>query len=191
MASPILASTFFLTLLLLVGLVFFVRASIKDRTQEWVLASEVEGEQLVRQLRQYFTRRAYRVIKVAAQSPLAEPTASEDLWQQPGAVTWAGQVRPSLFLAFFLSGLAGSGLFCLGLVFSILDPLRASLWPALAVLGPVAGAFYWQGAGREEQVCLRVEEVSEDPQLSRIRVRAHRDELAELQSALNLKPAEP
>ncbi|MEQ8754914.1 MAG: cofactor assembly of complex C subunit B, partial [Coleofasciculus sp. G1-WW12-02] len=44
MSTPILSSTFLLTLLLAVGLFFFIRASVKDRTQKvQLIAQEPEA----------------------------------------------------------------------------------------------------------------------------------------------------
>ncbi len=207
MTDPILASTLVLTLLLLIGLIFFVKASVKDRTQAWVLTSDLAGEQLVQQLRQYFNRRAYQVIAVQPmagsrsqdQSDLEHsdlehkdlanknPTPGSNLWNQPGTVTLVGQVRPSIFLAFFLSALVASGLFCLGLVLTILLPQIGSSGPALALLGPLAGGFYWQGAGRPEQVSLRVEAQTDRPDHSQVLIQGHRDELSDLQRELGLQ----
>ncbi|WP_156177964.1 cofactor assembly of complex C subunit B, partial [Crocosphaera watsonii] len=58
---PILSSTFFLTLLLMVGLFFFIRASVKDRTEQVQLISEVPKTSLLEQLKDYFKQRAYNV----------------------------------------------------------------------------------------------------------------------------------
>ncbi|MBD2104386.1 cofactor assembly of complex C subunit B [Leptolyngbya sp. FACHB-261] len=185
MSDPILASTFVLTLLLLVGLFFFVRASVKDRTQEYILSSDLAGEQLMQQLRQYFTQRAYQVISVVPEDRPRSPE-TRDLWSQPGTITLSGQVRPSAFLAFFLSALTVSGLFCIGLVLSVVYPQLGSSSLGLALLGPAAGLFYWRGAGREERVDLRVEQTELAPRPSRVLIRAHRDEVSELQNALKL-----
>ncbi|WP_254721882.1 cofactor assembly of complex C subunit B [Kovacikia minuta] len=61
MVSSVLLSTFLLTLLLAVGLLFFIRASVKDRTESVRLMSEQPEESIWLQLQQYFTQRAYRV----------------------------------------------------------------------------------------------------------------------------------
>ncbi|MBF2001541.1 MAG: cofactor assembly of complex C subunit B [Synechococcales cyanobacterium C42_A2020_086] len=177
MQIPVLTSTALLTVLLSVGLFFFIRASTKDRTQVVRLVANQQGESLLEQLQQYFTQRAYRLIAVDADQNRA---------------TFAGFVRPSLFLALFLSGLAGVGILCLALVLSLVFPEIGQVFLALLVLAPAAGLFYWQRAGRQEQVSLQVEDLASGaiPQ-SLITVTAHRDELAELQRSLGLKPLDP
>jgi Cofactor assembly of complex C subunit B len=177
MSISVIPSTFFLTVLLAIGLLFFIRASVKDRTQVIQLASEQPEESLLTQLRQYFDQRAYRVVAVdAAQNK----------------VTFEGVVRPSLFLAIFLTLLAATGLLCLVLVLSMSLPNISTFWFGLLLLSPLAGVFYWKGAGRSEQVSLKIESVSTENATvrSRITVQAHRDELAELQRSLSLKAYE-
>jgi hypothetical protein len=59
---------------------------------------------------------------------------------------------------------------------------------ALVLLSPLSGIFYWQKAGRIEKVSLKMEAIqNEQHSSSIITVVAHRDELAELQRALQLK----
>lgn len=174
MNTAILSSTFLLTLLLAVGLFFFIRASVKDRTQQVKLIAQEPEESLVRRLQQYFDNRAYQVATVDAAT------------QQ---VTFQGFVRPSLMLALFLTVLAAVGILCLSLVLSYLYPTLTSAFLGLVFLAPAAGVFYWKNAGRREQVSLIVE--AEPTQgtgtQSLITVTAHRDELRALQQALNLK----
>ncbi|NEQ63648.1 MAG: cofactor assembly of complex C subunit B, partial [Moorea sp. SIO4A1] len=104
MNTTILASTLWLTLLLAVGLFFFIRASVKDRIQQVKLASPETEESLLNQLKQYFYQRAYQVAAVDAAT---------------NQVTFQGIVRPSWFLAIFLTVLAACGILCLSLVLSI------------------------------------------------------------------------
>jgi len=175
--TPILSSTFFLTLLLAIGLFFFIRASVKDRTEQVKLLAEQSEESLLAQLQQYFDQRAYQVTAVdAAQN----------------RVTFQGVVRPSWFLAIFLTLLAACGFLCLALVLSLLFPGIGSIFLALMLLAPAAGLFYWQRAKRPEQVSLKLETISSEAKetQSLITVTAHRDELAALQEALHLKPCE-
>ncbi|XTZ11367.1 MAG: cofactor assembly of complex C subunit B, partial [cyanobacterium endosymbiont of Rhopalodia yunnanensis] len=47
MNLPVLSSTFFLTLLLMMGLFFFIRASAKDRTERIKLTSRESIDQLL------------------------------------------------------------------------------------------------------------------------------------------------
>lgn len=171
MNLPVLSSTLFLTLLLLVGLFFFLRASIKDRTQQAEFAAVGSPDWLLAQLQDYFQSRAYQVTSLdAAQNQ----------------VTFEGFVRPSWFLAVFLTILAAVGLSCLALVLYLLVP-AASYWLLLLLLlAPTVGWFYWKGAGRVEQVLLQVgSTVAEEGEPSvLITVTAHRDELQQLKTAL-------
>ena len=167
MNNTILSSTFFLTLLLLVGLFFFIRASVKDRTQVVQLIANLQEASVLSQLEAYFQQRAYQVANVDS----AEHQ-----------VTFSGFVRPSWFLAIFLSLLAGSGLLCLALVFSFLFPAIGSVFLLLTLLAPLAGLFYWKKAGRLEQVMLTLKSLpnsSDNPQ-TLVTVTAHRDELIQL-----------
>ena len=177
MITTILSSTFLLTLLLAVGLFFFIRASVKDRTQQMTLIAEQPEESLFTQLQQYFARRSYQIAAVDAAH---------------NQVTFQGFVRPSWFLAIFLTLLAGCGILCLVLVLSQLFPQIGGIFLVLLLLAPASGLFYWQKAGRLEQVSLRVETYSGvgTGTKSLITVTAHRDELAGLQKALQLKLSE-
>ncbi|MBZ8181356.1 cofactor assembly of complex C subunit B [Oscillatoria salina] len=176
MDTPILTSTFFLTLLLMVGLFFFIRASAKDRTtQVQLIASESEASVLDK-LQQYFTQRAYRVAAVD---------------EEQHQLIFTGFVQPSWFLAIFLSFLAACGFLCLGLVLSFLFPQIGNWFLGLILLAPIAGIYYWQKAGRTEEVSLQIQQRSPDNSLpqSLLTVTAHRDELIQLQQALPFQPA--
>ncbi|MDB9519291.1 cofactor assembly of complex C subunit B [Roseofilum reptotaenium CS-1145] len=169
--NPALIPLLILTLLLCIGLFFFIRASVKDRTEEITLIANVTEEELLPQLQTYFDNRAYQV------------TALESQTQK---ITFEGTVQPSWFLAIFLSFLATLGLLCGNLVIStVWSDFPPILW-AIVFLAPGAGLFYWKGAYRTEQVELQVQslEPSTEVAQSLIAVRAHRDELAELQKAL-------
>lgn len=173
MNTSILSSTFLLTLLLSVGLFFFIRASVKDRIEVIRLTSEQQAGLFLDQLQTYFTERAYQLSAV-------EPTQRK--------VTFEGFVRPSLLLAVFLTLLTAIGLLCLVLITAIVLPDRAELLLGILALSPIAGVFYWRGAGRSEKVVLTVEDApSEDEGKCVVLVTAHRDELAELQRHLSLK----
>jgi Flp pilus assembly protein TadB len=176
MNTLIIPSTLLLTLLMLVGLFFFIRASVKDRTQEIKLVSEQAEASLVVELQQYFQERSYKVAQV-------DP--------EQNSVTFEGIVRPSIFLAIFLTLLAVAGILCLWLVLSLLFPSLSSIFLWLVLLSPAAGFFYWKRAGRKEQVLLKMEATKNKLQSpSKITVIAHRDELIELQRALQLTPCE-
>jgi hypothetical protein len=177
MSTSVIPSTFFLTLLMAIGLVFFIRASVKDRTQVITLASEQSEVSLLTQLRQYFDQRAYRVMSLDAAK---------------NEVVFEGTVRPSLFLAGFLTLLAAVGALCLVLMLSYIVSDLSKIWLGLLLLPPLAGVFYWRGAERSEQVSLRVESMPDGDAETKslITVKAHRDELAELQRILGLKTAD-
>lgn len=177
MNTPILSSTFLLTLLLAVGLFFFIRASVKDRTEQLTFVSDSPEDSILEELQTYFDRRSYRVATVDAADR---------------QVTFEGFVRPSWFLAIFLTFLAAVGMLCLGLVLSMLLPQGGNLFLGLIVLSPLAGVFYWKNAGRTEQVRLKVEPNPDtEPRESQnlITVTGHRDELAVLKQNLGLPSA--
>lgn len=175
MNTAILPSTLVLTLLLAVGLFFFIRASVKDRTQEVTLVSEQAEASLINQLQQYLQERSYRVARVDTQQNF---------------VTFEGFVQPSVFLAIFLTLLAAAGILCLALVWSILFPSLSAIFLGSVLLSPAAGVFYWKRAARSEQVSLKVDEARSQQSQSQVTVIAHRDELLQLQQALQLKRVE-
>jgi len=164
-ATPILSSTLFLTVLSLIGLIFFIRASVKDRTT--LLQCFIDGNDSDRlnQLQSYFLERAYQVQEVNPQ-------------QQTLRLT--GYVRPSLFLAFFLSAMAGLGLGCLALVLATLWPTVGQSFLLLCLLSPLAGWFYWQKAGRWETIKISISIESPVGNQALLNIQAHRDELAQL-----------
>ncbi|MDX2099294.1 MAG: cofactor assembly of complex C subunit B [Leptolyngbyaceae cyanobacterium bins.59] len=176
METTAIVSTFVMTLLMMVGLFFFIRASVKDRTESVTLLSEQAEASLLDQLKQYFAQRAYRVVAINADQ---------------NEVTFEGFVRPSLFLAVFLSILAALGTLCLALVLVML--FSGIPYPFVLVLvSPLAGIFYWKKAGRMEKVALKINEPStESSKLGTlIQVTAHRDEVSELQRLLSLELVE-
>ncbi|MGA7933749.1 MAG: cofactor assembly of complex C subunit B [Kovacikia sp.] len=177
MTSSVLSSTFLLTLLLLVGLLFFIRASVKDRTQIVRLVSEQKEDTVLPQLQHYFAQRSYQI------------RAMNEAHNQ---IALEGFVRPSLFLASFLTMLAAIGILCLALVLCILLPSFAIAWLGFVLFAPLAGIFYWRRAGRPEKVLLKVEAATGPCQeeLSVITVAAHRDEVAEFRRAFPFKQVE-
>jgi Cofactor assembly of complex C subunit B len=176
MDNTILPSTLLLNLLLIVGQVFFIRASTKDRIEKAQLISTQEEAILLPRLKEYFQSRFYRVAEV-------DPEQNQ--------VTFEGFVRPSLFLAAFLTLLALVGTMSLALVLSQLFPSYGSIFLGLLLLSPLSGLFYWKKAGRLEKVLLKVEPTkSNQDSSSRITIVAHRDEINELQQALKLNLCE-
>ncbi len=178
MDIPVLSSTFLLTMLLGVGLFFFIRASVKDRTQSIRYGSALSEESLTTQLQQYFAERSYQLQNIEA---------------LPEQLVFEGIVRPSLFLAVFLTILAAIGLLCLALVLAIAFPELSGASYGIVLLSPLAGLFYWRKAKRPEKVLLKLEsDNDESPQSSFqsfITITAHRDELIELERVLPLKQA--
>ncbi|MCF2146164.1 cofactor assembly of complex C subunit B [Desmonostoc muscorum LEGE 12446] len=176
MDTPILPSTLLLTLLLSVGLFFFIRASTKDRTEIAHLVSEQGEAAFMSQLKEYFQSRSYRVAAVD---------------REQNQVTFEGNVRPSWFLAIFLTLLAATGIVCLSLVVYLIFPSLSSLFLAMVLLSPLTGVFYWKKSGRLEKVSLKLETTqSEQTFSSKVTVVAHRDELTQLRKTLQLKPSE-
>jgi Cofactor assembly of complex C subunit B len=169
--TPVLTSTFILTLLLAVGLFFFIRASTKDRIEQMVLETSDVEEVLLPRLQSYFTDRAYRVTAVDRDTEI---------------VTFEGLVRPSVFLAALLTGLAAIGALCLALVLSMLFPAAGRLFLGLLAIAPLAGWFYWQGSSRTEQIRLKVESQDGQPATTTVKISGHRDELAVFQETLQL-----
>lgn len=161
-----------------VGLFFFIRASVKDRSQSIRYGSALSEESLTTQLQQYFTERSYQL---------------QNTETLPEQLVFEGIVRPSLFLAVFLTTLASIGLLCLALVLAIAIPKLSGASYGIVLLSPLAGFFYWRKAKRPEKVLLKLEsDNDESPQSSFqsfITVTAHRDELIELERVLPLKQA--
>lgn len=163
---------------MMVGLFFFIRASVKERTEQIKLIANEPIETLLEKLKTYFEERAYRLTEV-------EPIENR--------LVFEGFVSPSLFLAVFLSFLAGIGFLCLALVLSLLFPSIGKLFLLVILLSPIAGIFYWQKAGRLEKVSLKVEKLqqkqdereNDNPANSAIAITAHRDELAQLQQVFS------
>ncbi|MBE9030832.1 cofactor assembly of complex C subunit B [filamentous cyanobacterium LEGE 11480] len=172
MDNSVLNSTLFLTLLMVVGMLFFIRAAAKDRTQIVTLGSEQDGDQLLAALKQYFVDRSYQVDAIDAVR---------------NQVLLSGQVRASVFLAVFLSLMAGVGALCLGLILTVSLPDVPYLWAVFLGFAPLAGWLYWRKASRVEQVSFRLDETQQPTVGSWLRVKAHRDEVEALQEALNLQ----
>jgi Flp pilus assembly protein TadB len=162
--DPVLASTLLLTVLSLIGLVFFIRASVKDRIQKIEIISEKSEDYLLEKLRNYFQQRAYQVLAIDSEK---------------NQVTLQGFVKQSIFLAVFLTILALVGLSCFALVLSILFKTIGYWGFLLTLLSPLAGWFYWQKAGRVETVTFTIESVNDSDTIKkkRLTVVGHRDEL--------------
>lgn len=175
MNLPVLPSTAFLTALLFIGLFFFIRASTKDRIEVAQLTANEPENSLFERLQTYFDERAYRLVTV-------------DKAQKQ--IVFEGVVRPSWFLAIFLSFLAAVGIGCLSLVLALLMPQIGYWFLGLTAFSPLAGFFYWKKSLRKEQVSFNVKSVEGESDRQLITLTAHRDELAEIQRALELTPLE-
>ena len=171
-----LKSTFLLTILLTIGLFFFLRASSKDRTTTIEISSSKNPIEVLSLVCNWLKLRG---------------------WIQTGGdsdkkiLNFKGQVIASKFLAIFLALLGGLGSSALGLVFIQIYP-SLGWWPILLSLigGPLSGIIYTMKSQREETFEFRL--INEnDYKPTQIRLRAHRDELIafenELKQELDLK----
>lgn len=190
--DPARASTLLLTTLMVIGLVFFIRASTKDRIEVVQFSSVQEADALRQAVTKYFYSRTYQPSDQPSDD-LAEPIASASKKSGPTIIngtTLVGMVSPSLFLAVFLSGLAAVGFACLSLVVATLFPTWGGWLLALVAASPLAGVFYWKKSSRPEKIVLRVDSLQEADQrangwISKLTVKGHRDELADLENAFS------
>ena len=153
-----------------IGLFFFIRASVKDRTKQLNLLPDNSEDILIKKLQDYFEGRAYQLTSVNPENK---------------QIAFAGYVQPSVFLAILLTLLAIVGLSCLALVLFLLFPNLDRFCWLVVFAAPFAGLFYWQKAGRQEQILLQVIDASDSPNI--VRITAHRDELIQLQENLVVK----
>ena len=166
-----LKSTFLLTILLFIGLFFFLRASSKDRTTTIEISTERDQIETLNIICGWLRLRG---------------------WNQVGGnsdqktLTFTGQVTSSNLLAIFLSVLGGLGSCSLGLVIRQIYP-NLSWWPILLGLigGPISGIIYSKKSKREETFEFRL--LDEFDKSTKLRLRAHRDELISLEKELQDK----
>ena len=173
---------------MVIGLVFFIRASTKDRIEVVQLGSVQQSESLQQAIMKYFYARAYHLT--------ADSTRPDE---SPGptiinGTTLTGVVSPSIFMAVFLSVLAAVGFTCLSLVVATLFPTWGGWLLGLVAASPLAGVFYWRKSSRPETIVFKVEPLVEslnaeqdgDEALrSKLTVKGHRDELADLESTFS------
>ena len=165
-----LNSTLVLTILLAIGLFFFLRASSKDRTTVVEITSSQKPVIVLDVMYEWLNLRG---------------------WKQTGGdfdqriLIFKGQVVSSRFLAIFLGLLGGFGSCALGLVIIQIYP-TLGWWPILLGLigGPLSGMIYFKNSAREEKFELRLISNSDDEERTSMRLRAHRDELISLENAL-------
>ena len=176
-SDPARVSTLILTGLMVIGLGFFIRASTKDRIEVMQFGAKQPAEALEPALMRYFQSRAFAPPGEANE---LKPTLEAET---PNTTTLVGLVSPSLFLAVFLSLLAAFGFASFTLIMSTLFPAWGKFLIGLVVISPLAGVFYWRKSSRPETVIFKVESEAEQGFLSKLTIKGHRDEIADLQSA--------
>ena len=165
-----LNSTLLLTILLAIGLFFFLRASSKDRTTIVEITSSQKPIEVLKVMYEWLDLRG---------------------WNQTGGdfdqriLVFKGQVVSSKLLAIFLGLLGGFGSCALGLVIIQIYP-TLGWWPILLGLigGPLSGMIYSKKSAREEKFELRLISSEDNEEMTLIRLRAHRDELISLENEL-------
>ncbi len=164
------SSTLFLTILLAIGLVFFLRAASKDRTTVVDVQSPLPPLEVLSGISGWLEDRGWKKNGGNLEEKL---------------LIFNGSVASSTFLAIFLSCLGGLGAACLALVVIQLYPILG-WWPLL--LAPIgaslAGIVYRIRSQREESLELKLLS-SELSSSSVLRIRAHRDELIAIQLELS------
>ena len=169
-------SVLLLTLLLAIGLVFFLRGASKDRTTVVDVHSSLPPLEVLNGVSAWLEERGWKRVGGDADRQV---------------LRFQGSVASSASLAVLLSLFGGLGAACLGLVIRQLYPLLG-WWPLLLAIlgGPAAGVIYRQRATRIEFLELRLLTSSEVGS-STLRIRAHRDELIamelDLANSLQLK----
>ena len=162
-------STFLLTILLAIGLGFFLRAASKDRTTVVDISSPLPPLDVLNGISNWLEERGWRRDGADADRQL---------------ITFNGIVSYSPLLAVFLSILCALGGACLGLVICQIYS-ELNWWPLLlVVLGPFSGFFYRSRALRSESLEMRLMS-SLKASKSQLRIRAHRDELIALEKDLS------
>ena len=168
-----LSSTLFLTILLAIGLFFFLRASSKDRTTIVEITSSQKPVEVLNVMYEWLNLRGWKQI-------------GGDFDQR--TLIFKGQVVSSKLLAIFLSLLGGFGSCALGLVIIQIYP-NLGWWPILIGLigGPLSGIIYFKKSAREEKFELRLISNDDNEEMTLMRLKAHRDELISLENELSDK----
>tara|TARA_Y100001968_G_scaffold298363_1_gene308188 strand:+ start:276 stop:833 length:558 start_codon:yes stop_codon:yes gene_type:complete len=170
--SSSIPSILLLTILLAIGLFFFLRASSKDRTTVIDVQSPLPPLDVLQGISLWLENRGWK-------------NNGGDAERQ--VLKFQGNVSASTPLAILLSILGGLGSACLGLVLRQLYPLLG-WWPLLLILigGPLTGYLYRRKSNRIEFLELRLMN-SPETKGSIIRLRAHRDELIAIELELGKK----
>ncbi len=168
-------SVLLLTILLAIGLIFFLRAGSKDRTTVVDVKSSYPPLEVLNGVSRWLEERGWK-------------SNGGDAERQ--VLHFQGNVASSMTLALLLSFYGALGSASLGLVIRQLYPVLG-WWPLLLVIvgGPAAGFVYARRAERIEFLEIRLMS-AEDHATTLLRIRAHRDELIamelELGKSLNL-----
>ena len=164
------SSVLLLTVLLAIGLGFFLRAASKDRTTVVEVHSSMPPLDVLKAVSLWLEHRGWRSDGGDADRQL---------------LRFQGSVASSPTLAVLLSIFGGLGSACLGLVIRQLYPVL-DWWPLLLAIvgGPLAGFIYRSRAARIESFELRLLSSAES-QNSVLRIRAHRDELIAMELELS------
>ena len=163
------SSTLLLTLLLAIGLMFFLRAASKDRTTVVDIHSSLPEIDVLKGLTAWLEQRGWT-------------RKGGDLERK--TLVFNGNVASSKSLAIFLSLLGGLGAASLGLVLSQLYPYLG-WWPlCLSILGaPLTGFIYTKKSSRMESLEMRLLTINSINGTD-LRIRAHRDELIAIELEL-------
>ena len=167
-----LRSTLFLTILLAIGLIFFLKASSKDRTIIVDISSSKKNIEVLNEVCSWLKSRGWQQVKVNSDKKV---------------LTFKGQVVSSKSLAVFLSILGCLGSCSLGLVFVQIYPFL-NWWPLLLGLigGPISGLVYSKKSKREEIFEFKLINENEI-KFTQLRLSAHRDELIAFENDLKDK----
>ncbi len=167
-----LGSTLLLTILLAIGLFFFLKASSKDRTTVLDISSSKKNIEVLNEICNWLKARGWQQINVNSDKKI---------------LTFKGQVVSSKSLAIFLSLLGGLGSCSLGLVIVQLYPFL-HWWPLLLGLvgGPISGFVYFKNSQREEVFEFKLINENEI-KFTQLRLSAHRDELIAFENDLKDK----
>ena len=167
-----LGSTLLLTVLLAIGLFFFLKASSKDRTTTIDISSCKKNLEVLDEVCNWLKLRGWQQIRVNSDKK---------------TLTFRGQVVSSKSLALFLSILGGLGSCALGLVLVQIYPFL-NWWPILLGLigGPISGFVYSKNSQREEIFEFKLINENEY-KFTQLRLRAHRDELIAFENELKVK----
>ena len=167
-----LGSTLLLTILLAIGLIFFLKASSKDRTAIIDISSSKKPIEVLNEVCNWLRSRGWQQINVNSEKKI---------------LTFKGQVISSKSLAIFLSVLGFLGSCSLGLVFVQIYPFL-NWWPILLGLvgGPISGFVYFKNSQREEIFEFKLINENER-QTTQLRLSAHRDELIAFENDLKEK----